>query len=105
MRSEAEVSILTLPIVICPTSSGCVNVYVIRSVTLSGMRTSPIMMPSRPEVMVIEDVLMTGDQQALVRVRFSGENAQPLRFWQVHMVREDHWENKEGRWWILPGKL
>ena len=60
---------------------------------------------NRPEAMVIEDVLMTGDQQALVRVRFSGENAQPLRFWPVHMLREDHWENKEGRWWILPGKL
>ena len=40
-----------------------------------------------------------------VRVRLTGENGRPLRWWETSLVREDRWERMDGRWWIIPGKL
>ena len=43
--------------------------------------------------------------QVMIHVHFSGENARPLRWWSSHLLREDQWEFRDGRWLILPGKL
>lgn len=42
---------------------------------------------------------------ARIRVRFTGENGRPLRWWTTSIVREDRWKRIEERWWIVPGKL
>jgi hypothetical protein len=42
---------------------------------------------------------------ALIDVRFTGENGQPLRWWTTSIVRKDRWKRIDGRWWIVPGKL
>ena len=43
--------------------------------------------------------------RVLVSVRFRGQNGRPLRFWTVDLVLVERWEQSDGRWWIIPGKL
>jgi hypothetical protein len=59
----------------------------------------------RPTAVALVDVTLETPERALVRVRFTGENDRPLRWWETHLVREDRWERDAGRWWIIPGKL
>lgn len=40
-----------------------------------------------------------------LRLRFTGRNGLPLRFWRTSVVREDQWRRMDGRWWIIPGKV
>jgi hypothetical protein len=58
--------------------------------------------PVRAEV---EEFLVEGPGRARVRVRLAGENGMPLRFWGTKLVREDRWERRDGRWWIVPSAL
>jgi hypothetical protein len=53
----------------------------------------------------LEEIVFEDPSAALVRVRLWGDNAQPLRWWRVNLLREDRWVSEEGRWWIVPGKL
>jgi hypothetical protein len=58
---------------------------------------------NQPVVTVVEEFSVDGPGRARVRVRMGGEDGQPLRFWTTHLVREDRWERRNGRWWIIPG--
>lgn len=61
---------------------------------------------SRPTQVVVEEVVRESARQVRLRIRFTGENGLPLRWWTIDLVREDVWEVDEaGRWWIVPGKV
>ena len=55
------------------------------------------------EAKVLE-FLVDAPGRARVRVRIRGEDGQPLRFWSTSLEREDRWERRNGRWWIVPGE-
>ncbi len=59
----------------------------------------------RPTRIQLLGIAPAGPEQVIVRVRFTGENGLPLRWWATRIVREDQWEREDGRWWIVPGKL
>ena len=40
-----------------------------------------------------------------LELRFVGENDLPLRWWSADLVRTDEWVWRDGRWWIVPGKV
>ena len=40
-----------------------------------------------------------------LEVRFVGNNDLPLRWWSAALVRHDEWQWRDGRWWIVPGKV
>jgi hypothetical protein len=60
---------------------------------------------SRPLETEVEEFLVDGPGRARVRVRLVGESGLPLRWWTTHVVREDRWERRDDRWWIVPGRL
>jgi hypothetical protein len=53
----------------------------------------------------VEEFLVEGPGRARVRVHIVGENGLPLRFWATSLDREDRWERRDGRWWIIPSAL
>lgn len=59
----------------------------------------------RPKTLEVEQLDMLEPDVALVTVRYEGENALPLRWWNVDLVQTDRWERSDGRWSIIPGKL
>ena len=59
----------------------------------------------RPTASRLLRVERTGPGRALLRVSLVGANAQPMRWWNTRVVREDRWEYTDGRWWVLPGKV
>lgn len=60
---------------------------------------------SRPIEAEVQEFLVDGPGRARVRVRFVGENDQPLRWWETELVREDRWVREDGQWWLVPGRL
>jgi hypothetical protein len=38
-------------------------------------------------------------------LRFVGENDLPLRWWRATLQRSDQWQWRDGRWWVVPGKV
>lgn len=52
----------------------------------------------------VQEFLVDAPGRARVKVRIVGENGKPLRFWATAMDREDRWERRDGRWWIIPGR-
>ena len=60
---------------------------------------------NRPLSLDVVEFVVEGPGSARVTTRIVGENGLPLRFWETHLNREDHWERLEGTWWIVPGKL
>lgn len=58
---------------------------------------------NRPVSSAVEEFSVDGPGKALVRTRIVGDNGRPLRFWSTSLVREDRWERRDGRWWIIPG--
>jgi hypothetical protein len=38
-------------------------------------------------------------------MRFIGENDLPLRWWNAELLRADEWQWRDGRWWIVPGRV
>ena len=51
----------------------------------------------------VEEFLVDAPGRARVKIRIVGEDGRPLRFWATSLEREDRWERREGRWWIVPG--
>jgi len=60
------------------------------------------MRPTRIQMIGLEREAMG---QVRLRLRFTGENGLPLRFWRTSIVRDDQWRRMGGRWWIIPGKV
>ena len=59
----------------------------------------------RPTGLTVEQIELAEAEVALVTVRFRGRNSLPLRFSSVELIQTDRWEFRNGRWWIIPGKL
>ena len=59
----------------------------------------------RPEKIELIGLEREGMGQVRLRLRFTGQNGLPLRFWKTSVVREDQWRRMGGRWWIIPGKV
>lgn len=59
----------------------------------------------RPTEVEVVEVRAEGPGKAVVLVKLTGDNSRPLRWNDVHLVREDHWERVDGRWWIVPGRI
>jgi hypothetical protein len=58
---------------------------------------------NQPLVTSVEEFAVDAPGRARVRVRMGGANGLPLRFWSTSLTREDRWERRNGRWWIVPG--
>jgi hypothetical protein len=52
----------------------------------------------------VQEFLVDAPGRARVKVRIVGEDGRPLRFWAASVEREDRWERRDGRWWIVPGR-
>lgn len=52
----------------------------------------------------VEEFLVDAPGRARVKLRVDGRDGRPLRFWSTHIDREDRWERRSGKWWIIPGK-
>ena len=52
----------------------------------------------------VQEFLVDAPGRARVKIRIVGEDGRPLRFWATAMQREDRWERRDGRWWIVPGR-
>ncbi|MCG8591940.1 MAG: hypothetical protein MJE66_21810 [Proteobacteria bacterium] len=72
---------------------------------LSGELETARFEANRPTFVTIEGIALEEDAAATLRVKFTGENGRPLRWWSSNIVREDRWLYSEGRWWIIPGKV
>jgi hypothetical protein len=53
----------------------------------------------------VSEFLFEAPGRARVRVKLVGENGLPLRPGESEIEREDQWVRRDGRWWIVPGKL
>ena len=60
---------------------------------------------NRPVSSAVEEFSVDAPGKARVRTRIVGDNAKPLRFWSTSLAREDRWERRDGRWWIIPGAV
>ena len=60
---------------------------------------------NRPLEAEVQEFVMEGPGRARVRYRLEGKSGRPLRFWSTSIEREDVWQEANGRWWIVPGKL
>ncbi|MEB2345630.1 MAG: hypothetical protein OZ948_12920 [Deltaproteobacteria bacterium] len=58
---------------------------------------------NQPLAAEVEEFAVDAPGRARVRVWIGGENGLPLRFWSTRLEREDRWERRGGRWWIVPG--
>jgi len=58
---------------------------------------------NEPLATSVEEFVVDAPGRARVRVWMGGENGLPLRFWSTRLEREDRWERRNGRWWIVPG--
>lgn len=58
--------------------------------------------PTRIELLGVE-VAASGN--LLLKLRFVGRNDLPLRWWRASLVRTDEWSWRDGRWYVVPGKV
>lgn len=58
---------------------------------------------NQPLATEVEEFAVDAPGRARVRVWIGGENGLPLRFWSTRLEREDRWERRGGRWWVVPG--
>jgi len=57
---------------------------------------------NQPNRVEVEEFVVDGPGRIRARIRVSGDNGLPLRWWTVSLVREDHWSYSEGNWWLDP---
>jgi hypothetical protein len=50
-------------------------------------------------------VSVVGDGVIRLSLRFVGGNDLPLRWWNATLLRTDEWRWRDGRWWVVPGKV
>ena len=60
---------------------------------------------SRPEKAEVQEFAFEDVDQVRVQVLFVGEDDRPLRPGHVRLIRRDRWRERDGQWWIVPGKL
>ena len=52
----------------------------------------------------VDEFLVAAPGRARVKLHIDGRDGRPLRFWSTTIDREDRWERRAGKWWIIPGK-
>lgn len=60
---------------------------------------------NRPNEVYVDGVCFERPDAVRVDLRFVGEDGRPLRWWTTRLRREDRWERRDERWWIIPGKV
>jgi hypothetical protein len=58
--------------------------------------------PTRVDLIGIE---RSDSGSLLLSLRFVGENDLPLRWWNAELERVDEWQWRDGRWYVVPGKV
>lgn len=58
--------------------------------------------PTRIELLGLSG---SGESMLKLQLRFVGRNDLPLRWWNASVLRSDEWRWRDGRWWLVPGKL
>jgi hypothetical protein len=58
--------------------------------------------PTRIELLGLSS---TADGVLKLSLRFVGRNDLPLRWWNASVLRTDEWQWRNGRWWVVPGKV
>jgi len=59
----------------------------------------------RPNSVELLEIERNPSGSLRLAVRFVGDNDLPLRWWSAVLVRNDEWQWRDGRWWIVPGKV
>jgi len=60
---------------------------------------------TRPNRVALLDLGSIGEGSLRLELRFVGDNDLPLRFWSAVLERADEWQWRDGRWWVVPGKI
>jgi hypothetical protein len=60
---------------------------------------------NRPIAVEVAEFVFESPGRARVRVRLVGKDGLPLRPGTADVQREDRWVRRDGRWWIVPGRL
>ena len=60
---------------------------------------------SRPSRIDLLEAEVSGSGNVLLKLRYVGRNDLPLRWWNASLVRTDEWSWREGRWYVVPGKV
>ena len=58
--------------------------------------------PTRIDLLGVE---VGPEGNLLLSLRFTGKNDLPLRWWNATLVRTDEWSWRDGRWFVVPGKI
>ena len=60
---------------------------------------------TRPDRVSLLDLESIDGSSLRLELRFVGDNDLPLRFWRAILERADEWQWRDGRWWVVPGKI
>lgn len=60
---------------------------------------------NRPTRVELLGMRLAESGNLLLELRFTGRNDLPLRWWNTSLVRTDEWTWREGRWFVVPGKV
>jgi hypothetical protein len=60
---------------------------------------------NRPTRVDLLGVRVADDGHLLLSLRFVGRNDLPLRWWSAKLERTDEWSWRDGRWYVVPGKV
>jgi len=60
---------------------------------------------TRPDRVSLLDLEPIDERSLRLKLRFVGDNDLPLRFWNATLERADEWQWRDGRWWVVPGKI
>ncbi len=58
--------------------------------------------PTRVDLLGID---VSEEGTLMLSLRFTGRNDLPLRFWNTTLLRTDEWTWRDGRWFVVPGKV
>lgn len=60
---------------------------------------------NRPTRVDLLGIRVGSDGHLRVSLRFVGPNDLPLRWWNANLDRVDEWAWRDGRWFVVPGKI
>ena len=60
---------------------------------------------NRPTQVDLLGVEIAESGNLLLELRFIGRNDLPLRWWNAVLLRTDEWSWRDGRWYVIPGKV
>lgn len=60
---------------------------------------------TRPNRVSLLDLEPIEGSSLRLELRFMGDNDLPLRVWSARLERADEWQWRDGRWWVVPGKI